>query len=189
MQRRVHNNYYIITGGPGSGKTTLIESLANKGLHVVQESAREIIQSQHSTAGNATQTGDLEAFCQLLLKKDLEHYLAQQAASGPVFFDRSLVDLGAFADVVEGEKWQATFQQVLSAIAHYRYNSTVFILPPWESIYHQDQERKHTFEQATTAYERLKRAYQQANYHLVECPKIDTDKRVEFLLANITQDL
>ena len=37
---KVHTNWHVITGAACSGKTTLIDLLAEKGFHVVPESAR-----------------------------------------------------------------------------------------------------------------------------------------------------
>lgn len=42
---------YVITGGPGVGKTTLLDALKNKGLVVVPEDARRIIKEQMQANG------------------------------------------------------------------------------------------------------------------------------------------
>lgn len=44
-----NDNYYILTGGPGSGKTTVLNLLADMGYLTMKESAREIIQRQVET--------------------------------------------------------------------------------------------------------------------------------------------
>ncbi|WP_188697277.1 AAA family ATPase [Bowmanella pacifica] len=37
------NHKFIFTGGPGGGKNTILNALAERGYRVVQESARRII--------------------------------------------------------------------------------------------------------------------------------------------------
>jgi predicted ATPase len=39
-----HNPFYVITGEPGVGKTTLLNELKAKGMTVIPEIARELIQ-------------------------------------------------------------------------------------------------------------------------------------------------
>jgi len=43
MGEAVMKHLHIITGGPGSGKTSLIAGLATGGLHVMPEVGRAII--------------------------------------------------------------------------------------------------------------------------------------------------
>ena len=42
------DNFYIITGGPGGGKTSLLEFVAAKGFVYIPETAREIIRERLS---------------------------------------------------------------------------------------------------------------------------------------------
>lgn len=44
---------YVITGGPGTGKTSLIEALERDGLKTIKEVARDIIKEQQQQGGEA----------------------------------------------------------------------------------------------------------------------------------------
>jgi len=46
-------NFYIISGGPGSGKTSLINALARQGIPSMPEAGRAIIQDQMAIGGIA----------------------------------------------------------------------------------------------------------------------------------------
>ena len=43
--------FYVITGGPGVGKTTLIEGLRDLGFNTIDEDARKIIKNQVEIQG------------------------------------------------------------------------------------------------------------------------------------------
>ena len=43
---RVQTNWYVITGAPCSGKTTLIEQLADKGYRTIPETARLYMENE-----------------------------------------------------------------------------------------------------------------------------------------------
>ncbi len=40
------HNFYVITGGPGGGKTCLLESLASMGYNYIHDTARQIIKER-----------------------------------------------------------------------------------------------------------------------------------------------
>ena len=50
------NNFYIITGGPGSGKSTVIDALGKVGFLCADEVGRQIIQEQLKIGGDALHT-------------------------------------------------------------------------------------------------------------------------------------
>ncbi len=51
IELKENNNFYIITGGPGVGKTTLLEELKNRNYQIVPEIARELIKEQQANNG------------------------------------------------------------------------------------------------------------------------------------------
>lgn len=60
-------NFYILTGGPGSGKSTVLNLLFSMGYPVVPEVGRKIIQEQVSIKGNALPWGDTCRYAELML--------------------------------------------------------------------------------------------------------------------------
>lgn len=57
---------YIITGGPGAGKTTLINALQKKGFKIVTEDARRIIKEEILIDGNGLPWKNKVFYAQLM---------------------------------------------------------------------------------------------------------------------------
>ena len=79
--------FHVITGGPGSGKSTLIEALGRRGFTHSVEAGRAIIQDQIAIDGPALPGRDPLAFAELMLSWELRSHRMAQAETGPVFFD------------------------------------------------------------------------------------------------------
>lgn len=174
---------YVITGGPGSGKTTLINALASKGYAVVREAGRAVIQEQLANNGQALPWLNPEAFANAMFAKDLQAYQQASKQMGIVFFDRGLADICGYLMTIN----QPIATHIQQATEQYLYNKTVFIAPYWAEIFQQDQERKQTAKQAEDTYKMMRQVYSQLGYTLVELPKTSVAKRVEFIehyLAN-----
>jgi len=174
-------NTFIITGGPGTGKTTLIEELKQKGYNCVDEVARQIIKEQVLNNGDALPWKDQEKYTFLMLERSVDTFLKNKNNSSVTFFDRGIPDTLAYAHIIQLE----ISAELTEAVRKYRYNSIVFILPSWEEIYKTDSERKQTFEESIEVYNTLKRTYQDCGYQLVEVPKLKVKERVDFILSVI----
>ena len=61
-----------------------------------------------------------------------------------------------------------------------------FLLPPWEEIYEQDNERYESFEQAEKIFHYLKDGYINYGYKTHEVPVGTIEERVQFILNKIT---
>lgn len=66
----------------------------------------------------------------------------------------------------------------------YKYNK-IFVLPPWEEIYEQDNERYESFEQAEKLYDFLKKSYENYGYKTFEVPVGSIKYRAEFIIGKI----
>lgn len=73
------NNFYIITGGPGVGKTTVLNELGKSGYSVVPENARKIIQEQVATKGDGLPWKNKKLYIDLMLTASVASYKLAQA--------------------------------------------------------------------------------------------------------------
>lgn len=168
--------FYIITGPPGSGKTMLIERLKSE-VSTVPEPARRVLAEQRRIGGTATGEQNPEAFVSQMLALSVQDY---DAARGPTLFDRGLPDLLAFTTY-----YQLPDADIRQAIGTRRYHPIVFVLPSWEAIYRQDDERRLDFEGAHAFGELTQTAYLEAGYELVEVPKVTLAERAAFILHRL----
>lgn len=175
------SNFFVITGGPGAGKTTLIEALAVRGYPTVEEAGRRIIREQKATGGAATHDGDRLAYRWLMFEDAVQTFEKNEHTTAPVFFDRGLPDLVGYSRLI-GAPVPGWLNHALN---RYRYNDIVFIGPPWTEIYGSDEERKQDFAEAVSTYEAMHRAYEEAGYRLSTLPKADVEERARFVIREI----
>ena len=171
--------YVIITGGPGAGKTTLLAQLAAMGYATVEESARAII--AECLASGASPRPEAVAFAREILRRDIEKYVNQPGTSEWVFFDRGLID--ALGMVHEASSLPPI--ELKSMIASYPFHGTVFVLPPWESIYTNDAERDQSFSEASDIHAKIVQWYRSCGYLLDEVPRVSVAKRAEHVLRTL----
>ena len=82
----------IITGGPGAGKTTLINALGDMGYPTFAESSRQLIEQQSQLENGILPWFDLPGFARLCLTVMNEQ--KEQANQHPVaFLDRAIPDI------------------------------------------------------------------------------------------------
>ncbi len=182
IEPRDQPNFYMITGGPGVGKTTLLHALARQGFSCMAEVARTIIQEQMKVDGDALPWKDKVLYAQLMLERSVDSYeKASQYPNETVFFDRGLLDTLCYATLINME-----ITEEMDRYARcYRYHSKVFILPPWFEIYKTDNERKQNWEEAVQTYENMIDTYRQYDYELIEVPKTTLSQRLNFVLQHI----
>lgn len=175
------NNFYIITGGPGVGKTALINELERRGYNCVPEVAREIIKQQVSDNGDALPWKDTKKYSDLMLSYSVRDFIYLSEDDNFQFFDRGIPDTYGYELLMKFDE----NKQLIDALNNYRYNKTAFVLPPCEDIYVKDEERKQDFRTAVDTYNVMKQAYGNAKYNLIEIPFMTVSGRADFLLDHI----
>ncbi|SFC11021.1 Predicted ATPase [Flagellimonas taeanensis] len=179
-----HTSFYIITGGPGVGKTTLLDELHSRGMTVVPEIARELIKEQQDIDGPALPWRDKKLYMELMFHRSVESFettIQSSKGSTPIFFDRGFLDAICYA-ALEGipiDQEMKTLCEIL------RYNPNVFILPPWREIYRTDEQRKQDWNEAVFTYNKMIETYRSYQYDLVEVPKMLVQERGDFIMGFI----
>jgi predicted ATPase len=94
-------NFYIITGGPVVGKTTLLNELGKSGYNIVPEIARQIIKEQMTINGDGLPWKNKELYTDLMLKASVQSYnLMRTNPSSIYFFDRGILDTLCYAEMI-----------------------------------------------------------------------------------------
>jgi predicted ATPase len=168
----------VITGGPGTGKTTIIDALIEQGYVCFSEISRQITLEAKKQGIEQLFLEKPLLFSELLLEgRKKQHKQATADLTEIVFLDRGIPDILAYMHYI-GDSYPAFFDQ---ASKEHSY-SKVFVLPPWEDIYESDEARYENFEQAKLIFDHLHETYKTYGYNLIEVPRGTVEERVNYIL-------
>ena len=160
----------IITGGPGSGKTTIISLLRKMGYLVLPEAARIVISATNMLPGKNRQNLIRQ------LQVDMEKLLNQNL--GLVFLDQGLIDIDVY-DQYNGHEVQIVSPEHIAS-----YYPVVFILDDLlKEAYPKDKEE--TFEESRSLALRIREAYAKHRFTIIEIRKRSPEQRVKEILSHI----
>ncbi|WP_343486557.1 ATP-binding protein [Allomuricauda sp. d1] len=178
----------VVTGAPGTGKTSVIDALENKGHHCFHEIIRSMTARARSSDSSKPQISNPLAFVddpykfnQVLLQGRLKHFqMAEELGLETCFFDRGMPDVLAYMDFFHQEYGQ----DFIDTCEKNKYDA-IFILPPWKDIYTTDHERLESYEQAEELHEHLLNTYRRFGYQPIVVPKGNVESRVNFILDHL----
>ncbi|VVB79594.1 AAA domain protein [uncultured archaeon] len=151
----------VFTGGPCSGKTTLLEQLALKGLTIVPETARIIIEQEQKRDSEILPWRNLYGFQEEVARVQLEQEHSYEGRH--LFLDRGVVDGHGFS--LNGK---IPTPEIIMDFGKSRYN-LVFLLDPLPN-YKNDSSRKETPQMARKIHDRLDEAYRHFGYQPIRIP-------------------
>jgi len=176
-----NDNLFVITGGPGAGKTAVLRELERRGYKSSEEAARQIIQEQVKIGGDALPWANTSRYAELMLIKSIEAYISNTPSSQILFMDRGVPDIACYLRLIG----LPVSEDLRIACESYRYNVKVFMAPPWKEIYTTDTERKQTWEEAVTTHNRMVEVYEEFGYQPINIPKLSPAERAEFIITRL----
>lgn len=171
---------FIITGGPSSGKTSIIEELSHRGISCCREVARAVIIQEMAIESDVLPFKNVLAFTKIVVAT-MQSDLTECSNKAINFFDRGIPDSAGYL-MYENVKIPHYLD---NAIHNSNYENDVFIAPYWEEIYASDSERIETADKAKGISDALRAVYQQYGYNLIDIPFLPVRDRVDFILNRI----
>lgn len=171
-------NWYVITGGPGSGKTTTVNLLREKGYKTTIEHARHYIDRQRITGKTVDEIrSNQKDFQNGILDMQIEQE-ASLSADDIVFLDRALPDALAyyyFLNLPVDEK-------LSNALKTASYKK-VFILDCLPMV--NDYARREDGAAQEKIQSLITRVYESRPFPVVHVPVLPPGDRVNFILKNM----
>lgn len=167
---------YVITGGPGFGKTTIINLLANSGFSVCPESARTLLSG--NIPGNEANYSTLPPNFEKFIATKRVDFLLSINQDMIAFADRGLPDQIAYS----WYKKKVASDFLEGVVATNRYAPFVFVTPPWREIYTKDEIRREDFGEASEIHLQIVKAYLKYGYKIINLPLAIPEVRVRFIL-------
>ena len=169
-------NWYVITGGPSAGKTTLIKALEENGFHVEHESARMVIDQGILTGKTIEEIRRDEGAFQdevYMHKRNRERHLDPDEL---IFFDRGMQDTYAY-NTLCGAPITEEMQQEMDT----SFYKKIFLLEPFK--YEADYARTESLEERDLLFDLLKEAYIRSKSSIKIVPIFPTkEERVAYFI-------
>ncbi len=170
-------NWYVITGAPSSGKSTLIDYLSKEGYITYPETARIYIDEQLAKGVTLEELRkDENHFQETIFSRNqkLEEGIDPQKL---VFLDRGLPDSLAFYKLSNIDTTK------LKALCHKNY-AGVFLLEPL--AFQEDGVRIENKQTAEKLHRFLKEAYSELGYKVISVPVASVEKRAKLILEKVS---
>ena len=171
-------NWYVITGGPASGKTTTVNLLRDKGYKTTIEHARHYIDTQRINGKTVDEIRKNQKEFQTGI---LDMQIEQEASLSKdelVFLDRAIPDALAyyrFLNIPEDEKLQ-------NALKRATYKK-VFILDFLLLV--NDYARSENSVDQKKIHELITEVYESLPFPVTHVPVLPPEERIDFILKNL----
>lgn len=177
-QYRSSNNWYVITGGPSSGKTTTVNLLNERGYKTTIEHARHFIDTMHQSGRTAEEIrSSQKEFQSGILEMQMEQE-AMLSADDLVFLDRAIPDALAYYRFLNLE----VDERLTKAMQTASYKK-VFILELLPFV--KDYARTEDEDAQKEIHSLLVDIYACLPSPVIRVPILSPEERVSFILKNL----
>jgi predicted ATPase len=170
---------FILTGAPGSGKTTILRNLSRLGFAVVDQAATDVIATEQ--AAGATEPWLEPRFIDEIIELQRRRQLDRPAGgSSRQFFDRSPVCTLALARYLGHPESKALTSEIARITGEQVYDRRVFLIGPLGFI-EPTAARRITYAESLEFEQVHERAYRELGFHLIEIPAIAASLRTSLV--------
>ena len=172
------NNWYVITGAPCSGKTTILNELKKRGYRVYYEMARIYIDQELKKGKTLKEIRKNEFDFQkkvLELKIDFEKKLARNKL---LFLERGIPDSVAYMYLC-GVEDKTYFKKTTNNCSYKK----VFLLERVK--YERDYARTESQKEAKLLEGLLEKSYLGCGIKTIKVPRLSITERTNFILSNL----
>ncbi|MFC1845668.1 AAA family ATPase [Candidatus Dependentiae bacterium] len=166
----------VLTGGPGSGKTSILLALENRAEYVVREAATDWI--MYRQACGIVQPWQEEDFqLNIMRLQNLREQRIEDKAAR-IFLDRSCLDGLAYEDPES-----TRYKKIAQTAANLHYD-LVFLVEPLDFT-KKTVVRRESRNEAQQLNDKIESVYRQAGYNPIPVPNGPLEKRVELILTTL----
>jgi len=172
------NNWYVITGGPSSGKTTTVNLLKERGYITTVENARHFLDTQRLKGRTVDEVKKNQREFQLTVLQmqiDLEKEIAPKVQ---VFLDRAIPDALAYYRFLN----LSVDEKLADALRTVSYKK-VFIMDPLPFV--NDYARLENVEAQLKIHQLITEVYEALPFPVIHVPVLPAEERVDFILKNL----
>ncbi|MBM3894391.1 hypothetical protein FJ366_02235 [Candidatus Dependentiae bacterium] len=176
-------SWYIFTGGPGTGKSSVIAELASRGYQTVQEAATIVI-ADELKKGEKTPWSENWFEGKLATIMEIAQNNLPQNNLQPVFFDRSPLDPLVYIALYEKKSPTETISKLKNLLSSGKFNPKVFLFNDLgfcknTAIRHEDVAEMLRIENAMVQH------YTLHGFEIIRVPAGTIKDRTDFILSHI----
>lgn len=182
-EKKVSKNWYIFTGGPGTGKTSVLNELAKRGYAIITEAATTVI-AQELEKGEKTPWS--EPWFEVRVAEIMaQRQDALERTGAPIaFFDRGPVDPISYIFWYRKPINQQAIAALNSLLLNDKISPTVFVFEDL-GVCENTVIRHETVKEMRQLEDRLIRDYESLGFTVIRVPRASIKERADFILAQI----
>ncbi len=174
-----HMEKYILTGGPGSGKSSILFELEGRGEYIVREAAEDYIRKQQSKG--IKEPWFESDFQDEILRLQLMRENKVSSDAKRVYLDRSCLDGMAYL-----EKGSSTYSKIHHIMTtEVAYNKKVFLVELLDTV-ETNEVRRENYAGAKELQDKLELLYIEYGYDIIRVPSGDVRERADLVMMHTT---